>query len=155
MVQCPQRCGYGCPYGTDIWQDSGIVELCIRPYRRQSVYYRRQSPHAIPPVPLYWRRQVLEAGPVMARVIETLCRNSILSRIFSKISRKIPVPGIRRHAFGFPGYGLQFEIEAATRAIRTGKPKSPPRPCRKASRRSGLLRKSARCRPDARILPGA
>ncbi|MFT8789527.1 Gfo/Idh/MocA family protein [Komagataeibacter saccharivorans] len=71
--------------------------------------------------PFIAARQVLEAGPVMARVIETLCRNSILSRIFSKISRKIPVPGIRRHAFGFPGYGLQFEIEAATRAIRDGK----------------------------------
>ena len=71
--------------------------------------------------PFIGARQVLEAGPVMARVIETLCRNSILSRIFSKISRKIPVPGIRRHAFGFPGYGLQFEIEAATRAIRDGK----------------------------------
>lgn len=72
------------------------------------------------PSPFIGARQVLETGPVIGRTIRALGKSPFAARLFSKIARKLPLPGVRRHAFDFPGYGLQFEIEAATRAIQSG-----------------------------------
>ncbi|WEZ82890.1 Gfo/Idh/MocA family oxidoreductase [Rhizobium sp. 32-5/1] len=43
-----------------------------------------------------------------------------LSSIMSKIVRRLPVPGLKTFDHAFDGNGLQFEIAAATRAIRSG-----------------------------------
>ncbi|WP_183481940.1 Gfo/Idh/MocA family protein [Komagataeibacter kakiaceti] len=77
------------------------------------------------PSPFIGARCVFEAGPVMARIIGILCRNSVTARIFSKLTRKIPIPGVKRHFFDFQGYGLQFEIGAATKAIKEGRIEAP------------------------------
>jgi predicted dehydrogenase len=47
--------------------------------------------------------------------------SSLPARAFRKLTRKVPLPGVSRHAADFPGYGLQFETEAANAAIRAGK----------------------------------
>ncbi|HEV7322141.1 MAG TPA: Gfo/Idh/MocA family oxidoreductase [Ensifer sp.] len=38
-----------------------------------------------------------------------------------KVARRIPLPGLERFDHGFPGHGLQFEIEAASAAILEGR----------------------------------
>ncbi|MCE2574098.1 Gfo/Idh/MocA family protein [Komagataeibacter sp. FNDCR2] len=70
--------------------------------------------------PFIGARCVLESGPIVAKFIDMLCMNSVTARVFSKLARKIPIPGIKRYDFDFQGYGLQFEIEAATKAIKSG-----------------------------------
>ncbi|WP_426122288.1 Gfo/Idh/MocA family protein [Pararhizobium sp. PWRC1-1] len=47
--------------------------------------------------------------------------SSRLSRAFGKIARALPLPGLTVHKYGFPGDGLQFEIEAASTAILEGR----------------------------------
>lgn len=44
-----------------------------------------------------------------------------LSRLIGKAARKLPLPGLTVHDHGFPGNGLQFEIEAASKAILEGR----------------------------------
>ncbi|MCY0148104.1 Gfo/Idh/MocA family oxidoreductase [Hoeflea sp. G2-23] len=41
-----------------------------------------------------------------------------MARIRRKLFRHMPLPGVSRHDYPFPGSGLQFEIEAASDAIR-------------------------------------
>ncbi|OCW59194.1 Gfo/Idh/MocA family protein [Hoeflea olei] len=41
-------------------------------------------------------------------------------RKLGKLLQHLPLPGTARQDFGFPGTGLQFEIEAASQAIRQG-----------------------------------
>lgn len=43
-----------------------------------------------------------------------------LSSLMGKIGRRLPVPGLQTFDHAFDGNGLQFEIAAATRAIRAG-----------------------------------
>jgi len=43
--------------------------------------------------------------------------NTLPARIRRKLLGRLPLPGTSRHDFGFEGNGLQFEIEAASRAI--------------------------------------
>lgn len=38
-----------------------------------------------------------------------------------KVARRVPLPGLERLDYGFPGNGLQFEIEAASAAILEGR----------------------------------
>ena len=45
---------------------------------------------------------------------------SMAARLRRKLFAHIPLPGVRRHRFSFEGGGLQFEIEAASDAIRQG-----------------------------------
>lgn len=45
---------------------------------------------------------------------------SLQARVRRKLFRHLPLPGVKRHHFGFAGSGLQFEIEAASNAIRQG-----------------------------------
>jgi predicted dehydrogenase len=42
-----------------------------------------------------------------------------------KIFTRLPLPGVERHVHGFEGTGLQFEIEAASEAIRQGLSEEP------------------------------
>ncbi|WP_420407091.1 Gfo/Idh/MocA family protein [Hoeflea sp.] len=51
--------------------------------------------------------------------------NSMQARIRRKLVRHLPFPGIRRHDHGFRGTGLQFEIEAASKAILSGLTEEP------------------------------
>jgi predicted dehydrogenase len=44
-----------------------------------------------------------------------------LPRAFGRIARALPLPGLTVCQYGFPGDGLQFEIEAASKAIREGR----------------------------------
>lgn len=46
-------------------------------------------------------------------------------RIRRKLFRLVPVPGVQRHDLPFEGSGLQFEIEAASDAIRRGLSQEP------------------------------
>jgi predicted dehydrogenase len=48
-----------------------------------------------------------------------------LSRLTAKLARKLPLPGLTVQDYGFPGNGLQFEIEAASKAILEGKREQP------------------------------
>jgi predicted dehydrogenase len=48
-----------------------------------------------------------------------------LSRLIGKVARKLPLPGLTVHDHGFPGNGLQFEIEAASKAILEDKCEQP------------------------------
>lgn len=51
--------------------------------------------------------------------------SSRLSRAVAKIARRLPLPGLTLHEHGFSGNGLQFEIEAASKAIADGKREQP------------------------------
>jgi len=48
-----------------------------------------------------------------------------LPRAVGKIARRLPLPGLTVNEHGFPGNGLQFEIEAASKAILEGKREHP------------------------------
>ncbi|MEQ8482401.1 MAG: Gfo/Idh/MocA family oxidoreductase [Hoeflea sp.] len=49
----------------------------------------------------------------------------IQARIRRKLFRPIPLPGLAHHSHGFAGSGLQFEIEAASKAILSGLTEEP------------------------------
>tara|TARA_R110002126_G_scaffold291784_1_gene458157 strand:+ start:87619 stop:88758 length:1140 start_codon:yes stop_codon:yes gene_type:complete len=51
--------------------------------------------------------------------------NPLAARLLRKLMLKIPVRGVERHSHDFPGNGLQFEIEAASTAIRDGRIEEP------------------------------
>lgn len=51
--------------------------------------------------------------------------NALSGRIRRKLFQHLPLPGTVRHRFGFAGNGLQFEIEAASSAIRQGLSEEP------------------------------
>ena len=46
--------------------------------------------------------------------------NTLPEKLRRKLSTRLPLPGVERHVHGFDGSGLQFEIEAASSAIRQG-----------------------------------
>ncbi|WP_455270741.1 Gfo/Idh/MocA family protein [Rhizobium herbae] len=48
-------------------------------------------------------------------------RSGYLSRITGKIACRLPLPGLTVYQHGFPGNGLQFEIEAVSQAILQGR----------------------------------
>lgn len=70
--------------------------------------------------PFIAARQVVEAGGTAAKLFANLSGRPSAARILAKLARTVPLPGLRRHLFDFAGHGLQFEIDAATRAIATG-----------------------------------
>ena len=51
--------------------------------------------------------------------------NGLPERIRRKLFKRLPLPGTAIHDFGFEGGGLQFEIEAASEAIRQGLSEEP------------------------------
>lgn len=51
--------------------------------------------------------------------------NGLPDRIRRKLFARLPLPGTAIHDFGFEGGGLQFEIEAASQAIRQGLSEQP------------------------------
>ncbi|MCZ4290260.1 Gfo/Idh/MocA family protein [Hoeflea alexandrii] len=51
--------------------------------------------------------------------------NGLPDRIRRKLFKRLPLPGTAIHHFGFEGGGLQFEIEAASEAIRQGLSEEP------------------------------
>ena len=51
--------------------------------------------------------------------------NSLPEKLRRKIFTRLPLPGVERHVHGFEGSGLQFEIEAASSAIRQGLSEEP------------------------------
>lgn len=53
--------------------------------------------------------------------LATAAGSGRLSWAIGKIARKLPLPGLTVYEHGFPGNGLQFEIEAASKAILEGK----------------------------------
>lgn len=69
--------------------------------------------------PFIGARMVLKCqGP--ARRLPLARGGSFAARAIRKLARTVPLPGITRQAFPFEGYGLQFEIDAASAAIRAG-----------------------------------
>ena len=46
--------------------------------------------------------------------------SSKIARLRRKLFQHVPLPGTQRNRFGFKGTGMQFEIEAASEAIRQG-----------------------------------
>lgn len=50
------------------------------------------------------------------------------ARLRRKVLGLLPLPGVKRHAFAFKGSGLEFEIEAASNAIRQGLTEEPDNP---------------------------
>lgn len=77
--------------------------------------------------PFIGARMVLETHGGFAP-LAAMPGNGVIARAARKVARSRDLPGITRHACDFPGYGLQFEIAAASAAIRsgaTGHPLSP------------------------------
>ncbi|WP_295810095.1 Gfo/Idh/MocA family oxidoreductase [uncultured Nitratireductor sp.] len=70
--------------------------------------------------PFIAARAVLQCRKGFAAHIAAFSGRSTLSRVIRKLVYRLPLPGIQRHAFPFEGYGLRFEIEAASEAIRAG-----------------------------------
>lgn len=54
--------------------------------------------------------------------------NAAPARLGRKLLGLLPLPGVKRHAFGLKGSGLEFEIEAASNAIRQGLMEEPDNP---------------------------
>ena len=50
------------------------------------------------------------------------------AKAFRRLAKRLPLPGIKRHPYPFDPTGLQFEIEAATAAIRAGLVEEPDMP---------------------------
>lgn len=69
--------------------------------------------------PFIGARMVLETHGGFAP-LATWPGNGVIARAVRKIARSRDLPGITRHDCDFPGYGLQFEIAAASAAIRAG-----------------------------------
>lgn len=70
--------------------------------------------------PFIAARGVIEATRLPARLLAGPPVGSFMARTAAKLARKLPLPGVHRHRFDFPGHGLQFEIAAATNAIASG-----------------------------------
>ncbi|OBZ93210.1 hypothetical protein ADU59_22345 [Pararhizobium polonicum] len=62
-----------------------------------------------------------------------------LARAISKIARRLPLPGLTVYEHGFPGNGLQFEIEAASKAILEGKREQPSMPLGSSAEALGII----------------
>lgn len=75
--------------------------------------------------PFNGSRMVLETTPGLFSRLPLAGGHSRVARALRKLARVAPLPGIARHAFGFGGYGLQFEIEAASAAIAEGRQEHP------------------------------
>lgn len=69
-------------------------------------------------------RIIVTKNPI-ARHLAIPLGSGHLSRLTAKMARKLPLPGLTIRDYGFPGNGLQFEIEAASRAILEGKCEQP------------------------------
>ncbi|GBQ30268.1 trans-1,2-dihydrobenzene-1,2-diol dehydrogenase [Gluconacetobacter sacchari DSM 12717] len=65
-------------------------------------------------------RQLLAVGRMPARGLSLIPCGSAPMRLFSKVAKRVWLPGVRRHDCVYAGYGLQFEIEAASRAVAQG-----------------------------------
>lgn len=66
-------------------------------------------------------RQLLVLGSLPAWGVSLLPLGSGPLRLFSKVAKRLWLPGVRRYDCGFDGYGLQFEIAAASQAVAEGK----------------------------------
>lgn len=75
--------------------------------------------------PFIGARMVVEAHRGLSALAASSVGTSILARAMRKATRMVPLPGVQRHSFDFAGYGLQFEIAEATRAIAAGQTQSP------------------------------
>jgi len=65
-------------------------------------------------------------GVYPSRVLADLIQpGETAGRIRRRLLQRMPIPGIIRHGFPFAGSGLQFEIEAASDAIRQGMSEEP------------------------------
>ncbi|GEB38904.1 oxidoreductase [Gluconacetobacter liquefaciens] len=65
-------------------------------------------------------RQLLAVGRIPAWGLSMLPGGSAPLRLFSKVAKRSWLPGVRRYDCAFDGYGLQFEIEAASRVVAQG-----------------------------------
>jgi len=69
-------------------------------------------------------RVIVTRNPV-ARHLAIPPGSGLLSGLVGKMGRKLPLPGLTVHDHNYPGNGLQFEIEAASKAILEGKCEQP------------------------------
>lgn len=77
------------------------------------------------PAPFIAARDVLECSTGFAARLATIPGRSASARAIRKLVSRLPLPGIRKHSFPYSGHGLQFEIEAASSAIRARKTSHP------------------------------
>jgi predicted dehydrogenase len=75
--------------------------------------------------PFLGASRVLVAHNSLARRLATPSGTDGLSRLAGKIASKLPLPGLTVHDHAFTGNGLQFEIEAASKAILEGSREQP------------------------------
>lgn len=69
--------------------------------------------------------RVIVTSNLVARRLVIPTGSGLLSGFVGKMGRTLPVPGLTVHDHGYPGSGLQFEIEAASKAILEGKCEQP------------------------------
>ncbi|WP_336068960.1 Gfo/Idh/MocA family oxidoreductase [Nitratireductor rhodophyticola] len=72
------------------------------------------------PAPFIAARAVLQCSNGLAARLAAFPGRSVPSRTIRKLAARLPLPGIRQHVFPYAGYGLGFEIEAASEAMRSG-----------------------------------
>ncbi|MFC5585098.1 Gfo/Idh/MocA family protein [Nitratireductor kimnyeongensis] len=77
------------------------------------------------PAPFIAARDVLECSTGFAARLATIPGRSASALAIRKLVSRLPLPGIRKHSFPYSGHGLQFEIEAASSAIRARKTSHP------------------------------
>lgn len=72
--------------------------------------------------PFIAARRVTKAPAMAGRYLAQMPGGPAAKRAAVKLSRLFPsFLGLRHHSFDFPGYGLQFEIAAATHAVSQGR----------------------------------
>lgn len=98
--------------------------------------------------PFLAARQVFIAPRGAGRVLAGLPGGPLVKRVLAKVARSMPLPGVRSHTFDFPGYGLQFETEAAMKAIAEGQTGSPLAPLEDAIETLRII-EQVRGRPSA------
>lgn len=69
--------------------------------------------------PFIGSRSAIIAPTWMGRLLARFSRNQEVQRAIARLTRTMPLPGVRHHETSFAGYGLQFEIAAATEALAT------------------------------------
>ncbi len=78
--------------------------------------------------PFSGTQMIIEARGGAATLLSRADGMSTSARALRKLARSVPLPGITRHFNPFEGYGLQFEIEAASQMIRAGQQVHPAAP---------------------------
>ncbi|MCX7325977.1 MAG: Gfo/Idh/MocA family oxidoreductase [Hyphomicrobiales bacterium] len=70
--------------------------------------------------PFIAARTIIEGRDGPALRLARISGRTLLARAAGKLVRSVKLPGLKRHAFGYDGHGLQFEADAVAEALSKG-----------------------------------